>query len=333
MSLSLSSSAKRTIIWSLIALCVWYVVLSFLAKEPGQTFWAFALLYFLIPLTSLFAVQKWQSYIGIWGWILATILILLWGFQSFSHWAAWLAILWILYTIDQHREILSTKQITSWSMAYVHSIAFCMSCAVTISLSLMGKWENFTLTCDAVRETVSTHFATIMTPLRFTSTQVSQIQSWIDAFFTQSPEEIVQKQVEAQIQQQAVSSLETLNTTDLLSLQALANSTQSTTPNTTTNESFLDYYKKMLVDTPLDTKQNLDKKICNVVFDQITDWYNKPWFKISILLTLVLFFYPLMRFFMVIYARVLSLVYTGLKKIGFIKTQPETITRDTWTIS
>ena len=327
MSLSLSSSAKRTGIWSLIALCVWYIILSFLAKEPGQTFWAFALLYFLIPLTS-----QWQSYIGIWGWILATILILLWGFQSFSHRAAWLAVLWILYTIDQHREILSTKQITSWSMAYVHSVAFCMSCAVTISLSLMGKWENFTLTCDAVRETVSTHFATIMTPLRFTSTQVSQIQWWIDAFFTQSPEEIVQKQVEAQLQQQAVSSLEMLNSQELLSLQALANSTQTIT-SSATNESFLDYYKKMLVDTPLDTKQNLDKKICNVVFDQIKDWYNKPWFKISILLTLVFFFYPLMRFFMVIYARVLSLVYTGLKKIGFIKTQPETITRDTWTIS
>ncbi len=346
-----SSSAKRGIVWIILWLATLRIVFAYLRQAPWEAFWAYALVYFLIPLISSTPIAKRQTYIGIWWWLLATIVILLWGFESFAHWAGWLSILWILYSIDQHREIIQSKQkATSWHMAYLHSAAFCMSAAITVSLSLMWKWENFTLTCDQVRETVNTHMATFMTPLRFTSEQITLIQEGINTFFTQSPQDIVQSQVQQQVQthieqnlwsnslsgisisgiidQQQYAELEkllnTVNTTN--NSQILSQQTKSQT----TDESFLWHYKSLLLDTPLDTKQNLDKKICNVVFDQISDWYKKPWFKISILLTLVLFFYPLMRFFIVIYAGILSLIYSGLKRIGILKTQSETITKDSW---
>lgn len=345
-----SSSAKRWIVWTVLWLATLRIVFAYLRQAPWEAFWAYALVYFLIPLISSTPVAKRQTYIGIWWWLLATIVILLWGFESFAHWAGWLSILWILYSIDQHREIIQSKQkATSWHMAYLHSAAFCMSAAITVSLSLMWKWENFSLTCDQVRETINTHMATFMSPLRFTTAQISLVQEGINTFFTQSPEEIVQSQVqqhiESQLEQQIwATQISGINFSWLIDQQQYAAlekllHTANTWPNTSKNivqknsqvdESFLWHYKSLLLDTPLDTKQNLDKKICNVVFDQISDWYKKPWFKISILLTLVLFFYPLMRFFIVIYSGILSLIYGGLKRIGVLKTQSETITKDSW---
>jgi hypothetical protein len=75
-----------------------------------------------------------------------------------------------------------------------------------------------------------------------------------------------------------------------------------TSAQTTNTENAATGFFSSLVSKPLGDKQDLDGKICNVVFDQIKAWSTKPGFQISIILTLVFFFYPLARLFVYIFA-------------------------------
>jgi hypothetical protein len=72
---------------------------------------------------------------------------------------------------------------------------------------------------------------------------------------------------------------------------------------------------KQLITATVEDKQELDNKICNVVFDQIKTWSTLPGFALSILISLIFFFYPLIRLFAYFYAGFLSLVYMFLKNI------------------
>ncbi len=355
--MSQSRQNKCIAIWVLLSLCLLQIVLAYINVAPGDAFWACLGLYFLIPLAAITQTPSRQKYIAIIGWIVATVIIWLGQFQSFGHWAAWLTILGVLYSIDQHKFIISMKhKITVRAIAYSHSMVFCMTFAISLSLALMGRWNTFTLTCDNVRETISTHLATITTPLRVTTAQMSQIQLGLDTFFTKSPNEVV----EDRLQSEAVDYLNipTTTGTNILSwlninnqriqnmIKSLgftgyaeqANSQAQYAPTTASQnvtpeeEGTLSYYKHLLFDTPFGTKQDLDKKICGVVFDQVKEWYEKPGFRISIFLTLVLFFYPLMRLFMFIYTGITSLIYLLLKKIWFITIEQEQVIRDTWNI-
>lgn len=87
-----------------------------------------------------------------------------------------------------------------------------------------------------------------------------------------------------------------------------------------------------LISSPLDNKQALDEKICDVVFTQIKDWSTKPGFKLSILLSLALFLYPLIRLIAFVYSLVLSVIYIILRQSWFISVVPEEKIVQTWVI-
>ena len=80
---------------------------------------------------------------------------------------------------------------------------------------------------------------------------------------------------------------------------------------------------KLLISGTVGDKQELDNKICNVVFDQIKTRSTLPWFTLSILISLIFFFYPLIRLFTYFYAGFISLVYMLLRKMWFISVVPE----------
>ena len=79
-------------------------------------------------------------------------------------------------------------------------------------------------------------------------------------------------------------------------------------------------------------KQELDDKICNVVFDQIKTRSSMPWFTLSILVSLIFFFYPLIRLFAYFYAGFLSVIYMLLRQMWFISVVPEEKIVDTWVV-
>ncbi len=70
-------------------------------------------------------------------------------------------------------------------------------------------------------------------------------------------------------------------------------------------------------------KNDLDNKICTIVFDQINERSNAKWFRTSILITLLFFLLPVLRLFFTIYAVVLSIIYIILKQVWVITVVPE----------
>lgn len=89
---------------------------------------------------------------------------------------------------------------------------------------------------------------------------------------------------------------------------------------------------KALLSAAMWDKQELDDKICNVVFDQIKTRSTLPWFTLSILISLIFFFYPLIRLFAFFYAWFLSVVYMLLRQMWFITVVPEEKIVDTWVV-
>jgi hypothetical protein len=196
-----------------------------------------------------------------------------------------------MLTIDQHRRLLDTKKhISIRAVAAAHGLLFSIVLAVSGTLSLMARPNAFSVTCEEVHEAISSNIDKLFLPLRFTSDQINNLTTNIDIFFTKSTDQLVQEQVSSQINQQ------------FGSLDAAAAQNPQV-------QGLLASFKNMLIDTPLASKQDIDDKICNIVFEQIRERYKKPSFKLSIFLTLMLFFYPLIRFAAVIISAIFSFVY------------------------
>jgi hypothetical protein len=105
-----------------------------------------------------------------------------------------------------------------------------------------------------------------------------------------------------------------------------------TTTSPTTNNTSSDSLFNGFLSNSFNNKQSLDEKICDVVFGQIKEWSTKPGFKISILLSLLFFLYPLGRLIAFVYSIILTILYTILRKTWFISVIPEERIIDTWTI-
>lgn len=227
------------------------------------------------------------------------------------------------------------------------------------------------ISCDEVRGFINQHMMTVLAPIGMGTWQLDQIQVWVDGFFTKSTEEVTQDIVTSQlwsmvgvnpiltqqITQQLWKSWVDIN--ELLKkttqswqspeqltaqlntlLQSNGKSLQIKTPDPSTLASNNPIAKKLqdrvknkwLLSTTVSDKQELDNKICNVVFDQIKTRSTLPWFTLSILLSLIFFFYPLIRLFLFFYAGILSVVYMILKQTWFISIIPEEKIVSTWVV-
>jgi hypothetical protein len=275
--------------------------------HPERAWRALLFLYILIPLATLSLSKQLEKYMRlVWG-MAAVLLIILWKWVWLEFWAAWLFIFGIMLTLDQHNQLLKTKKhITIRVVASWHGLIFSMVVAVCGTLSIIARPNVFTVTCDQVHDAITTNIDRLLLPLRFTSTQVSNMSTTVDTFFTKSTDQLIQEQVSTQLTQK-------LGTIDTVA---------SENPQV---QGLLSSFKNMLIDTPLESKQDIDGKICNVVFDQIKTRYKKQWFKLSVFLTLVLFFYPLIRFFVFILSCIFSVFYRWLKKAWFIKVVEEEV--------
>jgi hypothetical protein len=281
-----------------------------IGMQPGRAWLALLLLYIIIPLGTLSLTQTNEKYMWLWGSILGIILIALGRWQHLEFWAAGLFIFGIMFTIDQHKKLLGTKKhISIRAVASAHGLIFSSVLAITGTLSIMARPNAFSITCEELHTAISKNIDNLFLPLRFTTDQIGNLTNSIDAFFTKSTDQLVQEQVSVRINQQ-LGDLETIPQT----------------------QGILASFKNMLIDAPLASKQDIDDKICNVVFSQIREWYKNPNFRLSIFLTLILFFYPLIRFAAFIVSALLSAFYHGLKKAWFIKTTQEQVIIEKWEV-
>jgi hypothetical protein len=159
----------------------------------------------------------------------------------------------------QHRFLIDTRAtIRPRAFSIVHSSLFCAAVAGAATLSLMGT-PKLSISCDQLYTGIKHNISTVLIPLRFTSDQISNIKLAVDTFFTKSSTELIQSHVEEQVSQTITQELQTAGLADDATLGGI-----------------LGYYKHTLLDNTLATKQDLNGKLCNIVFDQITQWYEKP---------------------------------------------------------
>lgn len=347
---------KKIIVRILFITCLLIWGMNIFHGKPANALWAMAWLYFCIPLVSLALTPVTKSYLKIF-FVLTTGLLLLLSRGSVLH-ILWTAVFvgGILYCVLRHKQLLDQrKHITTWAVASIHGSVFCMVCAIAGTLSVYVAGKEFSITCDQVREVVNQNMSTILTPLRFTTDQIDFIQAWTDKFFTKSTDDLIQQQVGNQLMWGLGWWLGGWISSQLISqLPAWLSAALGPNPEEAINNAIQTEYaeypapaknplaqkmqekqRSRLANTtfaPLQDKQDLDNKICHVVFDQLKERSTKPGFRISIIISLFLFLYPIIRLFAYILSGIISVLYMFLKSIWFISVVPEERIVETWLV-
>lgn len=92
--------------------------------------------------------------------------------------------------------------------------------------------------------------------------------------------------------------------------------------------SMIQTYKQQLIDETIANQKNVNQKVCQVFIDQIGDMYEKPGFRVSVILLMFLFISPLLRLTLYIVSWVNILIFLILKKVGVYTVQKETVEID-----
>ncbi len=87
-------------------------------------------------------------------------------------------------------------------------------------------------------------------------------------------------------------------------------------------------YKQQLVDATISNQQNVNEKVCQVFIDQIKDLYEKPGFRVSVIVLMFLFISPLLRITLYIISGINMLIFILLRKMGAYKITKETVEVD-----
>ena len=72
-------------------------------------------------------------------------------------------------------------------------------------------------------------------------------------------------------------------------------------------------YKQQLIDETLSNQKNVNQKVCQVFLDQIKDLYEKPGFRVSVILLMFLVLSPLLRLSLFIISGVNIILFLALK--------------------
>lgn len=87
-------------------------------------------------------------------------------------------------------------------------------------------------------------------------------------------------------------------------------------------------YKQQLIDATISNQQNVNEKVCQVFIDQIRELYEKPGFRVSVILLMFLFISPLLRLTLYIISGFNMLIFLLLKKLGVYKITKESVEVD-----
>lgn len=84
-------------------------------------------------------------------------------------------------------------------------------------------------------------------------------------------------------------------------------------------------YKQQLIDETISNQKNVNQKVCQVFVDQIGNMYEKPGFRVSVILMMFLFISPLLRLTLYVVSGINILIFLILKKFGVYKKEKETV--------
>lgn len=91
----------------------------------------------------------------------------------------------------------------------------------------------------------------------------------------------------------------------------------------------LQTYKQQLIDETIANQKDVNQKVCQVFIDQIKDMYEKPGFRVSVILLMFLVLSPLLRITLYIVSGVNMLIFYLLRKANVYTIKKESVEVDT----
>ena len=292
----------KKIITLLIALGIYirWVIHGYVSLMLGGRMFASALLYMLmhyVTLSRRSVVHK-NSMI-IWIIIVTISLIILWvtrnirlGISVFLWHAALLSVTYSLEDTLTNRRTFSIKEFFQ-----AGGMMFSMLFTLSFITGFIGRNQQFTLTCEQIT-------SASMSVINFTERRFGIGNDEINDLKKDVVTDIVDSQVEMQAEALPESNRQWLG-------------------------ALLQTYKQQLIDETLANQKNVNQKVCQVFIDQIKELYEKPWFRVSVILLMFLVISPLLRITLFIISWVNMLLFFVLKKLGAYTIKKETVEVDT----
>ena len=78
----------------------------------------------------------------------------------------------------------------------------------------------------------------------------------------------------------------------------------------------IEMYKQQLIDATITNQKDVSQKVCQVFVDQINNLYEKPGFRVSVILLMFLVISPLLRLTLYIISAINMAIFSLLRRAG-----------------
>ena len=276
----------------------------------GSTF----LVLFFIFIHFFFIELKtyWTSYL-IWIILVSAIVIstFLWYDDLYKITSLFISHIWfalLLLSIDN--EVNNRKILSSWAIFNNWVWIFTIFMALTYSIAFISKYDTFSLTCEDINDNMNIFIDTVSKPLKISAQEVDnlkQFTQWI--YNTKFKDFIWIPSIHEDFEEDNYSEFD-FNTWSIITWDAII---YDNIYNETNQFSWwilwkIDWIKSQIIDNVLEDKELVDQWICEVMIDKISERYDEPWFRLSVITLLFLLLWPSFRFiFFIIW--VLSFIF------------------------
>ncbi len=297
--------------------------------------WSVFLILFFVSLHFFFIELK-----DYWAWYLAFIILISSLLLSFFLWYddlfkisslfvihIWFAIL--ILSVDN--EVNNRKTLSSWAIFNSWVGLFSVFVALTYSLAFISKYDEFNLTCDQINENMDLFVDWVSAPLQLPAQEADQLKDSISWFYNKQFGELIWlpwtwsddldwltwdlQSLTWDVQDSDLQSF----TWDLEELDIQESDLEGMTEDEVLEaiqwEAYtwwllwtIDSWKNQFVDNVMQDREIVDQWVCEVFIDQISERYDQPWFRASVIVLLFLLLWPSFRFvFFVIW--ILSFIF------------------------
>lgn len=293
---------KKTLLVILFAVMyIWWLVDGYLSPMRGGWMFATALLYIMMHYVTL----SWRDTVHKYGWIIWIFILVITGFIMVDFNNVWLGIsilLWhvalrsVIYSLEN--ELLNSRRFNKRGFFQTWGVLFSVLFTLSFITAFIWRNQQFTLWCD---EIISASTSVITYTQEKFNISIHQVDTWADDLVTY-------------IWGPSIEDHENNETTTLQNTWGLIGT--------------ISMYKQQLIDATLSNQKDVNMKVCQVFIDQIRDLYEKPGFRVSVILLMFLVISPLLRLTLYVISGLNILLFMLLRKMKVYQLTKETVEVD-----
>lgn len=271
------------------------------------TYWfmssVFVLIFFVV-VHYFFIELKWYSV-----FYLITIIIFSVIFELFLIWFSnvWKILslisfnLWLIFLIlNLDDQTNNRKIISSWWIFTSGVSLFSLFLSFSYSFMFLAKYDRFNLNCDILYSSVSKFIDVLSRPLKLSAQEANNLKNKLFSFKQTKVKDIIYWSWDIGLSWSIVSwDFKKISSNWIIWK--------------------IEQLKYELLDKTLNDKKIVDQWVCNFFVEQIKQRYNKPSFKISVILLLTLLLWPFLRFVLFVLSIINFVLFKIFNFIGIYK--------------